>query len=137
MADAETKLCTEAEGIPEGWLGLDCGPKSIKVAVEAIVRAKTIVWNCPPGVFEFGGAFATATSAFVDAIAPSAQQGECVSVVGGGDTATAVAEMRAEGKFTHVSTGASLELVEGRMLPGIAALTDVSEMGDFVPQWSS
>lgn len=123
-ADAASKVVTDAEGIPEGWMGLDVGPESTKLFCDAIKGAKTIVWNGPAGVFEFE-AFEKATKAMADAIVEATAQG-AVTVIGGGDTATAAKKYGADKKVTHTSTGggASLELLEGKELPGITALSD-------------
>ena len=123
-ADAATKACTDAEGIPEGWMGLDVGAKSTELFVNAIKGAKTIVWNGPAGVFEFA-AFEKATKAMADAIVEATAAG-AITVIGGGDTATAAKKYGADKKVTHTSTGggASLELLEGKVLPGVAFLTD-------------
>ncbi len=123
-ADAATKVCTDADGIPEGWMGLDVGPESSKIFTAAILKAKTIVWNGPAGVFEFD-AFAEGTKEMSDAIAKATEAG-AVTVVGGGDTATAAKKFGSDKKVTHSSTGggASLELLEGKVLPGVAFLTD-------------
>ena len=122
--DANTKSVTDKEGIPAGWEGLDSGPASRALFAEVIGRAKTIVWNGPPGVFEFD-AFAGSTKAMADAIAAATEKG-AISVVGGGDTATAAKKFGVINKVTHASTGggASLELLEGKTLPGVAALTE-------------
>ena len=122
--DANTKPATDEEGIPVGWEGLDAGPASRALFAEVIGRAKTIVWNGPPGVFEFD-AFAGSTKAMAEAIA-AATAGGAISVVGGGDTATAAKKFGVIDKVTHASTGggASLELLEGKTLPGVAALND-------------
>lgn len=123
-ADAQTKPVTDATGIPAGWMGLDVGPESTKLFVDAIKRAKTIVWNGPAGVFEFP-AFEAATKAMADAIVDVTAAG-AITVIGGGDTATAAKKYGADKKVTHTSTGggASLELLEGKVLPGVAVLTD-------------
>ena len=120
--DAQTKLVDENTGIPEGWMGLDAGPKSIALYRDAILASKTIVWNGPPGVFEFD-AFAGATKAMADAIAEATAKG-ATTVVGGGDTATAAKKFKVASKVTHCSTGggASLEFLEGKVLPGVAFL---------------
>lgn len=111
-------------GIPDGWMGLDCGPESRKLFSEVINRAKVIVWNGPAGVFEFD-AFATGTKALMDAVVSKTANG-AITIIGGGDTATCAAKWKTEDKVSHVSTGggASLELLEGKNLPGVAALTD-------------
>jgi len=121
--DAKTGTVTDEEGIPDGWMGLDCGPKSIELFKNAINDAKTILWNGPPGVFEFD-AFAAGTKATLDAAVSAAQNGKIV-IIGGGDTATVAAKYKAEDKLSHVSTGggASLELLEGKELPGVTALS--------------
>lgn len=123
-ADAATKEVSDAEGIPAGWMGLDVGIESTKLFVDAIKRAKTIVWNGPAGVFEFE-AFEKATKAMADAIVEVTAEG-AITVIGGGDTATAAKKYGADKKVTHTSTGggASLELLEGKVLPGVAVLTD-------------
>jgi phosphoglycerate kinase len=124
--DATTGYATDEDGIPDGWMGLDCGEKSIKLYKEAIDEAKTILWNGPPGVFEFE-AFANGTKATMDAAVAAAQSGKIV-IIGGGDTATVAAKYGVEDKLSHVSTGggASLELLEGKDLPGVSALSSKS-----------
>jgi phosphoglycerate kinase len=121
--DAKTGTATDEEGIPDGWMGLDCGPKSIELFKSTINEAKTILWNGPPGVFEFE-AFAKGTKATLDAAVDAAQNGKIV-IIGGGDTATVAAKYQVEDKLSHVSTGggASLELLEGKELPGVSALS--------------
>jgi phosphoglycerate kinase len=123
-ADAATRSSTKAEGIPEGWMGLDCGAETSRRFVDVIAASKTIVWNGPPGVFEFE-AFAGATKAMADAIA-AATEGGATTVVGGGDTATAAKKFGVATKVSHCSTGggASLEFLEGKELPGVAALSE-------------
>ena len=121
-ADANTKIVTDKEGIPAGWLGLDVGPKSIALFRETILSSKTIVWNGPAGVFEFDK-FAAGTIAQAEAIAEATKAG-AVTVIGGGDTATAAKKFKITNKVTHTSTGggASLEFLEGKVLPGVAFL---------------
>ncbi len=123
-ADAQIMDRTDAEGIPEGWMGLDVGPKSTEIFCKSILGAKTIVWNGPSGVFEFP-AFAKSTEAMADAIIKATEAG-ATTVIGGGDTATAAKKFGADQKVTHCSTGggASLEFLEGKVLPGVAALSD-------------
>ncbi|RFU36024.1 hypothetical protein B7463_g311, partial [Scytalidium lignicola] len=122
-ADANTGLATDESGIPDGWMGLDVGPKSIDLFQAAINEASTILWNGPPGVFEFD-AFAKGTKAMLDTAVNVAQSGKTV-IIGGGDTATVAAKYGVEDKLSHVSTGggASLELLEGKDLPGVTALS--------------
>lgn len=121
--DAQTKLVTEKEGISDDWQGLDCGPESMKQARTFILSSKTIVWNGPQGRFEWP-AFAAGSNAFLDAVV-EATKGGAVSIVGGGDTASLVENAGKAGSMSHVSTGggASLELLEGKVLPGVAALS--------------
>ncbi len=120
--DANTQPADLSTGIPDKWEGLDAGPKSIELYRQAILSSKTIVWNGPAGVFEFEK-FATATKAMADAIAEATANG-AVTVVGGGDTATAAKKFGVADKVTHCSTGggASLEFLEGKVLPGVAFL---------------
>ena len=123
-ANAQTRAVEDKEGIPKGWIGLDVGPKSRKLFADVIGRAKTIIWNGPPGVFEFDR-FAEGTKDMAEAIAAATSAG-AVSVVGGGDTATAAKKFKVVDKVSHASTGggASLELLEGKTLPGVANLND-------------
>ncbi|KAJ8699662.1 phosphoglycerate kinase [Pleurotus ostreatus] len=122
--DAKTGTATEEEGIPDGWMGLDAGPKSRKLFHDTVLEAKTILWNGPPGVFEFP-AFAEGSKALLDDACEAAAKGAVV-IIGGGDTATVAAQYHAEDKLSHVSTGggASLELLEGKTLPGVAELSE-------------
>merc|ERR1712146_800011 len=105
-------------------MGLDCGPESIKLNAAAIESAKTIIWNGPMGVFEMA-AFESGTKSMMDDIVQATKDGT-ITVIGGGDTATCCKKYDTEDKVTHVSTGggASLELLEGKVLPGVDALTD-------------
>jgi phosphoglycerate kinase len=121
---ANTQLVTARQGIPAGWEGLDCGPETISASAAVFARARTIVWNGPLGVFEFDK-FATGTRAAMNAMVAATKSG-AVTVIGGGDTATAAAKWKTEDLVTHCSTGggASLELLEGKLLPGIAALSE-------------
>jgi len=123
-ANANTQLCTEQGGIPDGWMGLDHGPETAKQFAEVVARAKCIVWNGPSGVFEFD-AFSKGTKALMDAVVARTGTKECVSIVGGGDTATCCAKWKTEALISHVSTGggASLELLEGKVLPGVKYLS--------------
>jgi len=122
--DAAVGAATVEEGIPEGWMGLDCGPKSRELFGEVIARAKLVVWNGPAGVFEFEN-FSHGTRALMDSVVQLTAAGG-VTIIGGGDTATCCAKYGTEDKVSHVSTGggASLELLEGKVLPGVAALSD-------------
>ena len=119
--DSDGAHIVSSDAIPEGEMGLDIGPKTIVRYTEIIRSAKTIVWNGPMGVFE-KDAFAAGTISIAKALAES----EAITVVGGGESATAIAKAGVEDRITHISTGggASLELLAGRILPGVAALTD-------------
>jgi len=121
--DAKTSTASDAEGIPDDWMGLDCGPKSIELFKKTIDEASTILWNGPPGVFEFEK-FANGTKQVMEAAVAASSNGKTV-IIGGGDTATVAAKYGVEEKLSHVSTGggASLELLEGKELPGVAALS--------------
>ena len=122
--DGEIKSSTKAEGIPDGFMGLDCGPESKKLNAEAVAASKTIIWNGPMGVFEMAS-FEAGTKELMDAVVAATAAG-VITVIGGGDTATACKKYGTEDKVTHCSTGggASLELLEGKNLPGVAALSD-------------
>jgi len=122
-ADATSKV-VDVEAIPDGWMGLDIGPKTIELYRKEILDAKTIVWNGPMGVFEMDK-FATGTIEIAKALAEATKHG-AITVVGGGDSASAIAKAGLDKAVTHVSTGggASLEFLEGKVLPGIAALND-------------
>jgi len=119
--DANTKVCGLGE-IEDGWEGLDIGPKTLEQFIDAIKKASTVVWNGPVGVFEMEK-FCGGTRGIADVLAESET---ITSVIGGGDTAAAVVQFGLADKMSHVSTGggASLEMLEGKILPGIAALTD-------------
>jgi phosphoglycerate kinase len=123
-ADAKSQTVDDKQGIPAGWIGLDVGPKSRELFAEVISRAKTIIWNGPPGVFEFDR-FAEGTKSMAEAIA-AATAASALSVVGVGATATAAKKFKVVDKVSHASTGggASLELLEGKTLPGVANLSD-------------
>lgn len=122
--DATVGYATAAEGIPENLMGLDAGEKTNKEFAAAIAQAKTIVWNGPPGVFEFDK-FATGTKSMLEACIQSCANGNTV-IVGGGDTATVAKKFGGADKLSHISTGggASLELLEGKALPGVVFLSD-------------
>jgi len=122
--NATVGSATVEGGIPAGWMGLDVGPKSRELFAGPVSRAKLIVWNGPPGVFEFPN-FANGTKGLMDNVVAATKNG-CVSIIGGGDTASCCAKWNTESLVSHVSTGggASLELLEGKTLPGVAALSD-------------
>nr|XP_027794059.1 phosphoglycerate kinase 1-like [Marmota flaviventris] len=122
---ANTGSATVESGIPNGWMGLDCGPESIKKNAQVVSEAKLIIWNGPLGVFEWE-AFAKGTKALMDEIVKATSQGS-VTIIGDGDTATCCAKWNTEDKVSHVSTGggASLELLESKSLPGVEALSNV------------
>ena len=119
-ADAETKVVGERE-ICDGWMALDIGPRTRELFAQEILSAKTVVWNGPMGCFEMAP-FAAGTMAVTRAVADA----DCVSVIGGGDSVSAVNRSGLAGKMTHISTGggASLEFLEGKELPGVTALSD-------------
>jgi len=119
--DAESKV-VEAGKIEDGWMGMDIGPKTTEIFKDAIKSAKTIFWNGPMGVFEFPR-FAVGTGAIASTLA---ELKDAVTVIGGGDSVSAVKKAGVADKMSHISTGggASLELVEGKELPGVKALND-------------
>lgn len=125
-ADAETKEMFSDRITPDfnDWIGVDIGPKTIHIYRQEILNAGTVIWNGPMGVFEID-IFATGTIEVAKAMAEATSKGT-VTIVGGGDSASAIAKAGLEEKLTHVSTGggASLEFLEGKELPGIAALTE-------------
>jgi phosphoglycerate kinase len=123
--DATTKTIDLAAGVTDGWMGLDIGPKTIKQNAAIISRAKTIFWNGPQGVFEMKP-FASGSVTLVDDVIKATEKG-ATSVIGGGDTVSLLKKVKgAAQKMSHVSTGggASLELMEGKQLPGVVALSD-------------
>jgi phosphoglycerate kinase len=117
-------IIVEVDKIPADKMGLDIGPKSIKLFSDELMKSETIVWNGPMGVFEMDN-YAKGTFAVAQALAKATESG-AITVIGGGDSAAAIADAGLEKKVSHVSTGggASLEFLEGKVLPGVAALTD-------------
>jgi len=120
-ADANTSA-TKINETPDGWMGLDIGPESIKIFSEVIANSKTILWNGPMGVFEMEK-FAAGTSAIAQAIAVATSKG-AFSLIGGGDSVAAINKNNLADKVSYVSTGggAMLEYMEGKELPGIKAI---------------
>jgi len=118
----QIELDTDNQGIKPGWMGLDVGPATQKLFNDAIIASKTIIWNGPAGVFE-DERFAAGTKSMADAIAQATKSG-ATTVVGGGDTATAAKKFKVAKQVSHCSTGggASLEFLEGKVLPGVAFL---------------
>lgn len=119
-ADSPVHLCNN-DNFPVSMMGLDIGPQSIEAYTAKVSEAKTVIWNGPMGVFEFD-AFSKGTFAVADALAES----DCLSIIGGGDSVAAVNKAKLQEKMTHISTGggASLEFLEGKQLPGVAALNN-------------
>ncbi|MEB3177607.1 MAG: phosphoglycerate kinase [Nostocaceae cyanobacterium] len=120
-ADSQT---VSVENIPDGWMGLDIGPDSVKVFQEALADCKSVIWNGPMGVFEFDK-FAVGTEAVARTLADISKSG-ATTIIGGGDSVAAVEKVGLADQMSHISTGggASLELLEGKVLPGIAALDE-------------
>ena len=118
--DAAVKT-VDAGAIPDGWQGLDIGPRTVELYCAAVQNAGTVIWNGPMGVFEFP-AFAKGTEAVAKALAAT----DAITIIGGGDSAAAVQQLGYADKMTHISTGggASLEFMEGKELPGVACLLD-------------
>jgi phosphoglycerate kinase len=121
--DAE-KIEVSSDNIPEGWLGLDIGPKAVETFVSTIKSAKTILWNGPMGVFEMPS-FAKGTLAIAESVAEATQNG-AYSLVGGGDSVAAVTQVGLSDAVSYVSTGggALLEMLEGKVLPGVKAISE-------------
>jgi phosphoglycerate kinase len=121
--DADTQTVS-VESIPDGWMGLDIGPDSVKVFQDALADCKTVIWNGPMGVFEFDK-FAKGTEAIAYTLADITKTG-ATTIIGGGDSVAAVEKVGVADQMSHISTGggASLELLEGKVLPGIAALDE-------------
>lgn len=122
---ANVGTATVDGGIPDGCMGLDCGQESMKLFKDPLKRAKIVIWNGPCGVFEWEN-FSSGTKAMMDMVVEATERG-AVTIIGGGDTATCAAKYNTESKVSHVSTGggASLELLEGKELPGVTALSAV------------
>ena len=112
------------DNIPDGWMGLDIGPESVKLFQHALATCKSVIWNGPMGVFEFDK-FAAGTEGIAKTLAGLTRQGTC-TIIGGGDSVAAVEKVGVASQMSHISTGggASLELLEGKQLPGIVALDD-------------
>ncbi len=119
-ADTEA-MVVDSDNIPDGWMGLDIGPKTQEIFADAVKDAGTVIWNGPMGVSEWAN-FASGTVAVATAIANS----DAISIIGGGDSAAAIQKLGFADKMSHISTGggASLEYLEGKVLPGIAALNE-------------
>ena len=120
--DAKTQVWDSSKNFPEGWQGLDIGPRSVAAIEDIVSTARTIVWNGPAGVFEFPR-FAIGTNAIARAVAANKA---ATSIIGGGDSVSAINQAGVAAQITHISTGggASLEFLEGKKLPGVEALTD-------------
>ena len=121
--DANSKVVA-IDAIPDGWMGLDIGPDSVKEFQAALADVKSVIWNGPMGVFEFDQ-FAKGTEAIANTLASLTSKG-CTTIIGGGDSVAAVEKVGVADKMSHISTGggASLELLEGKVLPGVAALNE-------------
>ncbi|MCM6833344.1 phosphoglycerate kinase [Leuconostoc mesenteroides] len=122
--DAKTEVVDAEAGIPDGYMGLDIGPKSVKLLQDTLSDAKTVVWNGPMGVFEMSN-FAKGTLAIGEELVKVTENGG-TTIVGGGDSTAAVQQLGVADKLTHISTGggASLEYLEGKELPGIASISE-------------
>jgi phosphoglycerate kinase len=120
-ANAQT---VSVNNIPDGWMGLDIGPDSVKEFLTALEDVKSVIWNGPMGVFEFDK-FAVGTEAIARSLATLTGKGT-ITIIGGGDSVAAVEKVGLADQMSHISTGggASLELLEGKILPGIAALDE-------------
>ncbi len=123
--DANSQVAS-IDSIPAGWMGLDIGPASVKVFQESLADCGTVIWNGPMGVFEFDR-FANGTNSIAQTLASLSSKG-CCTIIGGGDSVAAVEKAGLAEKMAHISTGggASLELLEGKVLPGVAALDEVA-----------
>ena len=125
-ADARTRIFEGDGPFPEGWMGLDIGPATAELFVTEIARARTIIWNGPMGVFEMP-AFAKGTNSIAEALAENAA---AITIVGGGDSVSAIKQAGVADKIKHISTGggASLEFLEGKRLPGVEALSEAPSL---------
>jgi phosphoglycerate kinase len=123
--DANSKIIPVTENVPAGWQVLDIGPASIEAFANVLADAKTVVWNGPMGVFEMPN-FAKGTFSIAETLAKLTQEKGVTTIIGGGDSAAAAEQSGLASKMTHISTGggASLEMLEGKLLPGLAALAD-------------
>eukprot|EP00977_Amphora_coffeiformis_P020596 scaffold8374_cov175-Amphora_coffeaeformis.AAC.35 len=123
--DANTAIAKVSE-IDGDWMGLDIGPETIETFKKEIEAANTIVWNGPMGVFEMSN-FALGTNTVAELLAEATAKRNAITIIGGGDSVAAVNQAGLGGSVSHISTGggASLELLEGKVLPGVAALTEV------------
>lgn len=123
--DANAKTVA-VDSIPDGWMGLDIGPESVKQFEEALADCRSVIWNGPMGVFEFDQ-FAVGTEAIARSLAGLTRKG-ATTIIGGGDSVAAVEKVGVAAEMSHISTGggASLELLEGKVLPGVAALDDAA-----------
>lgn len=122
FSETANKKTVDIDQIPDGWMGLDIGPKTVELFADAIKKSKLVVWNGPMGVFEMD-AYAKGTAEVAEALAEAT---DATTIIGGGDSAAAVEKFHLADKMSHISTGggASLELMEGKVLPGVAALND-------------
>lgn len=122
--DCNRKTVTAAQGIEDGWEGMDCGPESTRLFAQAVESAKTVIWNGPLGCFEMPN-FAAGTNAILHELVKATGNG-AITIIGGGDSATAAKKAKVTSKISHVSTGggASLELLQGEQLPGVVRLSD-------------
>jgi len=123
-ADAETQVVA-VDAIPDGWMGLDNGPESTKAQKEALADCQTVIMNGPMGVFEMEK-FNKGTFGIVDILADLSKDKGAITIIGGGDSVAATEQSGRAGDMSHISTGggASLELLEGKVLPGVAALDE-------------
>ncbi len=123
--DTETKIVRKDDGIEDGWMGLDIGPDTAELYADEIKNAQTVIWNGPMGVFEMEN-FSRGTFAIASALAKATEESKTITIVGGGDSSSAVKQAGLESAVSHVSTGggASLEYLEGKELPGITHLSD-------------